>query len=149
MRLSACLNVRLDVIGPTGFTMNDKALRRAGMDYRDKALTHVHKDFDEFLAAQAPNPPRLVLMTTRSNQPFTDFRFTHRDTILMGRETSGAPDWLHERVDARLVIPMMQQTRSLNMAIAAGLVLGEALRQTNSFPSVPPSTASTTGDPAQ
>ena len=149
MRLSACLNVRLEVIGPTGFIMNDKALRRAGMDYRDKALTQVHGDFDEFLAAQAPNRPRLVLMTTQSDQPFTDFQFKYDDIILMGRETSGAPDWLHERADARLVIPMMPHTRSLNMALAAGLVLGEALRQTNGFPSVSPSTVSTTGDPTQ
>lgn len=129
--------------------MTDKALRRAGMDYRDKALTHVHNDFETFHAAQAPNRSRLILMTTQGKTPFTNFHFRHDDTILMGRETSGAPDWLHERVDARLIIPMMPETRSLNMAIAAGLVLGEALRQTNGFPAMPKSTAPMTGDPIQ
>jgi tRNA (cytidine/uridine-2'-O-)-methyltransferase len=142
MRLSACLRVPLHVIGPTGFSMDDRALRRAGMDYRDKALTHVHVDFEAFCAANAWTAPRLVLMTTKGAMPYTDFAFQRGDVIVMGRETSGAPKWLHERADARLVIPMAMGTRSLNMAVAAGLVIGEALRQTKDFPDMVPQSAS-------
>lgn len=134
MRLSACLGVPLHVIGPTGFSMDDRALRRAGMDYRDKALTQTHVDFDAFCAANAWTAPRLVLMTTSGTKAFTDFAFQRTDMIVMGRETSGAPGWLHERADDRLIIPMAAGTRSLNMALAAGIVVSEALRQTNDFP---------------
>jgi tRNA (cytidine/uridine-2'-O-)-methyltransferase len=140
MRLSACLNVPLHVIGPTGFSMDDRALRRAGLDYRDKALTSVHVDFDAFCKALAWAPPRLVLMTTKATTAHTDFQFQRGDVIMMGRETSGAPDWLHGRADARLIIPMMPDARSLNMAVAAGLVVGEALRQTKDFPNTMPQT---------
>ncbi len=141
MRLSACLSVPLHVIGPTGFSMDDRALRRAGMDYRDKALTHVHVDFDAFCTANAWTAPRLILMTTRATMTYTDFSFQKSDMIVMGRETSGAPDWLHERADARLTIPMAESARSLNMAVSAALVIGEALRQTNDFPQTKPQTA--------
>ncbi|MFN3169980.1 MAG: tRNA (cytidine(34)-2'-O)-methyltransferase [Hyphomicrobiales bacterium] len=134
MRLSACLNVPLHVIGPTGFSMDDRALRRAGMDYRDKALTHVHVDFDAFCRANAWTAPRLIVMTTKASMTYTDFSFQKSDMIVMGRETAGAPGWLHERADARLIIPMAVGTRSLNMAVSASLVVGEALRQTNDFP---------------
>ena len=134
MRLSACLNVPLHVIGPTGFSMDDRALRRAGLDYRDRSLTQTHVDFESFQQAQAWTAPRLVLMTTSAQTPYTEFTFRADDIILMGRETAGVPDWLHQRADARLLIPMMPQTRSLNMALAAGLVVGEALRQTGAFP---------------
>lgn len=141
MRLSACLNVPLHVIGPTGFSMDDRALRRAGMDYRDKALTHVHVDFDAFCTANAWTAPRLVLMTTKVSMTYTDFSFQKSDMIVMGRETAGAPEWLHERADARLTIPMAESARSLNMAVSASLVVGEALRQTNDFPKPTPQTA--------
>lgn len=134
MRLSACLAVPLHVIGPTGFSMDDRALRRAGMDYRDKALTHVHVDFDAFCTANAWTAPRLILMTTKASMAYTNFSFQKSDMIVMGRETAGAPAWLHERSDARLTIPMAESTRSLNMAVSASLVVGEALRQTNDFP---------------
>lgn len=120
--------------------MDDRALRRAGLDYRDKALTSVHVDFDAFRKATAWAPPRLVLMTTKATTAHTDFQFQRDDVIMMGRETSGAPDWLHGRADARLIIPMMPDARSLNMAVAAGLVVGEALRQTNDFPNTMPQT---------
>lgn len=136
MRLAACLGFPLHIIGPTGFAMNDKALRRAGMDYRESAATHIHQDYEAFAKTHAWSPPRLVLMTTKATSTYTDFRFAPGDIIMMGRETSGAPDWLHERADARLIIPMAPDQRSINMALAAGLVMGEALRQTNGFPAV-------------
>ncbi len=134
MRLSACVGVPLHIIGPTGFSMDDRALRRAGLDYRDKAYTQIHTDFDDFCKANAWTSPRLVLMSTKATTPFLNFKFQPTDVIVMGRETSGAPDWLHGRADERLLIPMEEGTRSLNMALAAGMVVCEALRQTDAFP---------------
>ncbi|MGD1888631.1 MAG: tRNA (cytidine(34)-2'-O)-methyltransferase [Cohaesibacteraceae bacterium] len=134
IRSAACLDFALHIIGPTGFVMTDKALRRAGLDYRDKAMVSVHSDFDEFSRSLAWNPPRLVLATTKATLPYVDFSFRANDIVVMGRETSGAPQWLHDRADERVLIPMMADRRSLNMALAAGLIMGEALRQTDSFP---------------
>lgn len=141
MRLAACLGFPLHIIGPTGFAMNDKALRRAGMDYRETAVTHIHQDYEAFQNNNAWSPPRIILMSTKANKSYTDFRFAPGDVIMMGRETSGAPDWLHGRADERLIIPMLPDQRSINMALAAGLVMGEALRQTNGFPAVETQTA--------
>ena len=134
MRLSACLDLPLHIIGPASFSMDDRALRRAGLDYRDKTLTHVHADYDAFSRSHAWSPPRLVLMSTKASTPFTQFSFQRGDMIIMGRESSGAPDWLHERADSRLLIPMKAGARSLNMALAATMVVSEALRQLNAFP---------------
>ncbi|MEM6381755.1 MAG: tRNA (cytidine(34)-2'-O)-methyltransferase [Pseudomonadota bacterium] len=134
MRLSACLDIPLHIIGPTGFVMTDRALRRAGLDYRDNAQTHLYPDFDAFSSAMAWDHPRLVLMTTQSHVPYHDHRFEAGDVIVMGRESSGAPEWLHQRADVRLCVPMAPNQRSLNLSIAASIVIGEALRQTNAFP---------------
>ena len=137
MRLSACLDVPLHIIGPTGFVMTDRALRRAGLDYRDSARTHQYPDFDAFEAAIAWDQPRLLLMTTRATVPYTAHGFARGDIIVMGSESSGAPDWLHQRADARLTIPMAPGQRSLNVALAAGMAVGEALRQLGGFPGHP------------
>lgn len=104
------------------------------MDYRDKATTQNHVDFKAFMASLAWNMPRLALMTTAAQRTYTDFAFAPTDVIILGQESAGAPAWLHERADARLRIPMAEGTRSINMAVSAGMALGEALRQTNSFP---------------
>ena len=134
IRMAACLNFPLHIIGPTSFAMTDKALRRAGLDYRDKATMSVHTDFEAFGRSLAWNPPRLILATTKASLPYVDFPFRANDVVVMGRETAGAPQWLHDRVDERVLIPMVPDRRSLNMALAAGLIMGEALRQTDSFP---------------
>lgn len=130
LRLAACLDVSVDVIGPTGFDMTDRTLRRAGLDY----LAHVeilrHADFAEFEAARLLRASRVVLLTTHSALPYTSFGFRPDDTLLLGRESAGVPDAVHEMVDARLRIPMRAGLRSLNVAVAAAMVLGEALRQT-------------------
>lgn len=133
MRLSACLATPLHIIGPTAFRMNDRALRRAGLDYRDSAQTTQHADYSAFEKSVAWLSPRLILMTTKASKSFTDYRFDRSDIILLGQETAGAPKWLHERADQRLIIPMAGESRSLNLAIAASLVLGEALRQTDGY----------------
>ncbi len=132
LRLAACLDVTVDVIGPTGFDMTDRALRRSGMDY----LRHVdivrHISFNEFLTTL--NQQRLVLLSTHAKQSHVEFEFKDSDVLMLGRESSGAPEEIHNIAQARVAIPMKKDLRSLNIAVAAAMVLGEALRQTNGFP---------------
>jgi tRNA (cytidine/uridine-2'-O-)-methyltransferase len=133
LRLAACLSVAVDVIGPTGFDMTDRTLRRAGLDYLAHADISRHDTFDAFDAARVLRASRLVLLTTHSTMSYVDFAFRPDDTLLVGRESAGVPDAVHEAADARLRIPMRAGLRSLNVAVAAALVLGEALRQTGGF----------------
>jgi tRNA (cytidine/uridine-2'-O-)-methyltransferase len=130
LRLAACLGVGVDVIAPTGFDMTDRALRRAGLDY----LAHVeivrHTGLAAFEAARRRSGSRLVLLTTQGELSYTSFAFRAGDTLLMGRESAGVPDAVHEAADARLRIPIRPGLRSLNVAVAAAMALGEALRQT-------------------
>jgi tRNA (cytidine/uridine-2'-O-)-methyltransferase len=132
LRLGACLGVAVDVIEPCGFLWDDKKLRRAGMDYLDGVDLVRHASWTRYLAA--PRQGRLVLLTTRGSEPYHRFAFRPDDTILLGRESAGAPPEVHAAADARLVIPQRQGMRSLNLAVAAALVLGEALRQTGQLP---------------
>lgn len=132
MRLAACLGVPLDLIEPLGFILGDPGVRRAGMDYLDFVSLRRHRSWQAFLdeRAQAPDAGRLVLLTTRADRPYTEFGFLPDDTLIAGRESSGVPRSVHEAADARLRIPMMSRARSLNVALALAMVLGEALRQT-------------------
>ena len=134
LRLCACLGVDVHVIEPTGFDLSDRALRRAGMDYLGQVRLIRHLSWDKFMAWQTESGRRLVLATTKAALPYTDFAFGSGDLILMGRESAGVPDAVHEAADARLLIPMAAGLRSLNVATAAAMVLGEALRQTKAFP---------------
>lgn len=133
IRLSACLGVPLDIIEPCGFPFGDSSLRRAGLDYIDRAQIGHHLSWDDFLKSLNP-AARLVLLTTKAAKPYTRFAFQPADVLLFGRESAGVPEHVHERADARIVIPMIEGLRSLNVAIAAGMVLGEALRQTDLLP---------------
>jgi tRNA (cytidine/uridine-2'-O-)-methyltransferase len=133
LRLAACLGVPVDVIGPTGFDMTDRALRRAGLDYLGKVEIVRHETFADFDAARHLRAARMVLLTTQSALAYTSFSFRSDDTLLLGRESAGVPDAVHEVADARLRIPMRTGLRSLNVAVAAAMVLGEALRQTGGF----------------
>jgi len=137
LRLAACLGVAVDLIEPFGFIWDDRRLRRAGMDYLDLADITRHASWERFRAAHGPG--RLVLLTTRGATPYQDFAFASDDTLLLGRETSGVPDAVHEAADARLFIPLRPGLRSLNVALAASMVLGEALRQTGTLPKDKPS----------
>lgn len=132
LRLGACLGVVIDIIGPAGFDMSDRALKRAGLDYADHATLVRHQSWEVFEAARgALNPrPRLVLLTTRAPTSHLDFEFHGDDILLLGRESSGAPDHVHAAADARIRIPIRAGLRSLNLAIACAIVTGEALRQT-------------------
>lgn len=137
LRLAACLGIPVDVIGPTGFDMSDRTLRRAGLDYIDHAAIERHVSFAAFEAwrtGHSPTRPRLVLLTTHATMSHVDFAFATDDILMLGRESAGVPEAVHAVADARVRIPLRTGMRSLNIAVAAGIVLGEALRQTNGWP---------------
>lgn len=139
LRLGACLDLPVDIIEPCGFIFNEKAMRRAGMDYLDKVSVRRHNSWQDFLAFRAEHPEeygRIILLTTHASTPYTDFEFRPDDVILMGRESAGVPEDVHQTADARLLIPMNKNARSINVAVSAVMVIGEALRQTNLFPKI-------------
>ena len=134
MRLGACLGVGIDIIEPCGFLLSDRNFRRAGMDYLQSADIRRHESWARFYETTRPAASRLILLTTGGDTAYADFAFTPGDVLLVGRESAGVPPAVHDAVDARLVIPLRPGLRSLNVAQAAAMVLGEALRQTNGFP---------------
>jgi len=135
IRLGACLGVAVDIIEPCGFLFSDKGLKRAGMDYVDSADVVRHASWARFHEGHRQNGAgRLVLLTSKGADPYTGFAFSAGDTILLGRESAGVPQDVHDAVDARLLIPMRAGMRSINLAQAAAMVVGEALRQTKGFP---------------
>jgi tRNA (cytidine/uridine-2'-O-)-methyltransferase len=136
IRLAACLGVSLDVIEPCGFPLSDAAIRRAAMDYADIADVQRHASWSKFHAITAPCH-RVVLFTTKGAQPLDGFVFQPDDVLLLGRESAGVPDEVHDAADARVYIPLVIGARSLNVVTAAAIALGEALRQTNGFPKPP------------
>ena len=131
LRLCACLDIPVDIIEPCGFPMGDRALRRAGMDYAQRALVSRHDDWTAYRGRSRDK--RLVLLTTKAADRYTDFAFERDDVLLLGRESGGVPESVHDAVAARISIPMAPGLRSLNVAVAAAMVVGEALRQTNGF----------------
>ncbi len=133
MRLASCLDVAVDIIEPCGFVLDDRRLRRAGMDYLDSLSLSLHTSWQAFAKSRDGAPGRLLLLTTGGELGYTEFAFAPGDTLLVGRESGGVPTAVHQAVDARLVIPMAAGRRSLNVAVAAAMALGEALRQTDRF----------------
>ena len=133
MRLCACLGVALDVIGPCGFPLGERAVRRAAMDYAQGVRITRHASWSEYLASRAGG--RLLLLTTRGAERHVDFAYRADDRLLVGRESAGAPEEVHASADARLLVPMAPAARSLNVVVAAAIVMGEALRQTGGFAS--------------
>jgi tRNA (cytidine/uridine-2'-O-)-methyltransferase len=131
LRLGGCLGVPVDIIEPCGFVMGDRQLRRAGMDYLALAEWRRHASWEAFLEARRG---RLVLLTTKASERYDRFAFAADDTLLLGRESAGAPEEVHRAADARLRVPLRPGARSLNVALAAAIVLGEALRQTQLLP---------------
>lgn len=128
MRMAAALGLTVDLIEPCAFVLDDRKLKRAGMDYLDLLDLRRHTSWAAFQRDREPG--RLVLLTTRGDAAYTAFRFEPGDHIMVGRESSGVPDAVHTAADARLVIPLKPPARSLNVALAAAMVVGEALRQT-------------------
>ena len=137
LRLSACLGLEVDIIEPCGFPFNDRSLQRAGMDYMGKVTLDRHDSWEAFLAIRRRNAPsdgRLILLTTKSDLAYTDMGFLATDTLLVGQESSGVPDSVRREVNEAVSIPMVDGVRSLNVAVAAAMVIGEALRQTGLMP---------------
>ena len=138
LRLAACLGVGAEIIEPCGFIFNDAKLRRAGMDYLLEAEIRRHSSWAAFQAwrgqaRQTLGGHRLLLLTTRGDIPYPAFAFAPDDILMVGRESAGVPPEVALAADARLVIPLRPGLRSLNVATAAAMVLGEALRQTAGF----------------
>ncbi|SJZ89150.1 tRNA (cytidine/uridine-2'-O-)-methyltransferase [Enhydrobacter aerosaccus] len=131
IRLSACLAVPLHIIEPCGFPLDDKRIRRASMDYYDLAHIVRHASWDSFRRDRPAG--RLVLLTTQAAQTFPDVVFRRDDILLLGRESAGVPQAVHDAADLRLRIPLQRGARSLNVALAATMVLSESLRQTGGF----------------
>lgn len=132
IRLAACLGVAIEFIEPCGFVFSHSGFRRAGMDYLANAEILRHESWGAFVRTLAG--ARLVLLTTKASDRYTEFAFRRGDVILLGRESAGVPDEIHAAADICLRIPLMRGMRSLNVAQAGAMVLGEALRQTGGFP---------------
>jgi tRNA (cytidine/uridine-2'-O-)-methyltransferase len=133
LRLCACLGIEAHLIGPAGFPTSDRAFRRAGMDYLDAVVIVRHPSWGDFETFRRGDRSRLVLFTTASALSYLDYRYRGDDTLLFGRESAGVPPEVHAAADARLGIPMRPGLRSLNVAVAAAMAAGEALRQTGSI----------------
>jgi len=133
LRLGACLGTPVHIIEPCGFDASDRALKRAGLDYADHADIHRHPSFENFDSWRGNAQHRIILLTTRAKKAYTTFEFTSGDLLLLGRESAGVPDEIHMIADACLRIPMVSGMRSINIALAAAIVLGEALRQTDGY----------------
>ncbi|MEI6557327.1 MAG: tRNA (cytidine(34)-2'-O)-methyltransferase [Rhodospirillaceae bacterium] len=136
MRLAACFGLGLDLIEPAGFVLDDRRLRRAAMDYAESLDFIRHRSWGAFLAGRGPG--RLVLLTTRARLSYARFAFRPDDQLMVGRESAGVPEAVSAAADACLLIPLRPPARSLNVALAAAIVLGEALRQTGGLPTPPP-----------
>ena len=133
LRLGACLGVPVDIIGPCGFPLGDRDLKRVAMDYLDLAQFIRHDSWEAYRECRGEGG-RLVLLTTHAGLSHTGFSFAAGDTLLLGRESAGVPAAVHAAADARLRVPLVAGARSLNVAIAAAMVVGEALRQIDAFP---------------
>lgn len=135
LRMAACLGSPVELIEPAGFDASDRNFRRAGLDYLDSSSLTRHPSWGGVEAWRRAEGFRLVLATTAGDTAHTDFAFAPGDVILLGRESAGVPEAVHAAAGARIVVPMRPGLRSLNVAVAAAIVLGEALRQTDLFPS--------------
>ncbi|MCF4125674.1 tRNA (cytidine(34)-2'-O)-methyltransferase [Methylobacterium sp. SyP6R] len=133
LRLAACLGVAVEIVEPAGFDVSDRHLRRSGLDYLDHVAITRHRSYAAFDAWRREAGIRLVLATTAGSVPYTAHTFRDGDCLMVGRESAGVPDAVHADADARVTIPMRAGMRSLNVAVAAGMILGEGLRQLGSL----------------
>lgn len=130
LRLAACLGVGVDIIEPAGFDISDRNLKRAGMDYIATASLMRHVNWDRFEEWRASTGRRLLLASTKAALPYVAVDYRPDDILLFGRESAGVPDHVHDKADERLIIPMVEGQRSINVAMSAAMIAGEALRQT-------------------
>jgi len=130
LRLAACLGLGVDIIEPAGFDISDRNLKRAGMDYLAAVTLIRHVNWERFEVWRQESGRRLVLASTKAAQRYTDFTYHDDDILLFGRESAGVPEHVHEKADGRILIPMVEGQRSINVAMSAAMISGEALRQT-------------------
>lgn len=128
-RLGACLGIPIDIIEPAGFLINDKRLKRASMDYYEYLDLTKHLSWKKFYEWSKQNSYQLILLTTKSQKSYYDYKFKPKDIILFGRESAGVPDYVHEAVNDRLTIPMIKGPRSINLSSSVSIVAGEMIRQ--------------------
>ena len=129
MRLAACLGLGVDIIEPAGFDLSDRNLKRAGMDYLASVVLTRHVSWQHFEAWRMPTGRRIILASTKAATRYTGFEYRPGDILLFGRESAGVPDDVHDRADARVIIPMVEDQRSINVAMSAAMIVGEAMRQ--------------------
>ncbi len=129
MRLAACLGVPVDLIGPAGFDASDRAFRRAGLDYLEHVALARHESWEAFEISRRSAASRLVLLTSKAEASYLEFEFSAADILMVGRESAGVPEQVHNAADARIRVAIRPGLRSLNVAVAGAMVLGEALRQ--------------------
>ena len=134
LRLCACMGIKAHIIEPTGFPASDRAFRRAGMDYLDQVEIIRHIGWQDFDAFRRSEGLRLVLASTKAATRYTEFAYATSDIVLLGRESAGVPDDVHNAADARIIIPMRESLRSINVAVTAAMIMGEALRQLDALP---------------
>lgn len=129
------MDVAVDIIEPCGFPFSDRSLKRSGMDYFDHAEFIRHADWESFLAFVESQRSRIVLLSSKAETAFHEFEYRNTDILLFGSEGAGVPFDVHQRADERITIKMKHGMRSLNLAVSAGMALGEALKQTGQYPS--------------
>ena len=127
LRLCACLGMKMHIIEPCGFNLNDSRFKRVAMDYLNEKDINFYQSADEFFHKKRKD--RIILMTTKASISYTKFKFDKNDTILFGRESAGVPDKVHKSIKNRLKIPMKNDKRSLNIASSVAIILAESLRQ--------------------
>ncbi len=132
LRLAACLGTAVDLIEPCGFVVDDRRLRRAGMDYIDHVSWQRYESWGKY--QQTKSPGRLILLSSKASISYVDFAFRSDDSLLLGQESAGVPELVRDVCDAAVTIPLSPGLRSLNVALAAAIVLAEALRQTQGLP---------------
>jgi tRNA (cytidine/uridine-2'-O-)-methyltransferase len=130
LRFAACMGLAVDIIEPAGFDISDRSLKRAGMDYLASVTLTRHVSWDRFEDWRSQTGRRLILASTKAASIYTDFAYRPDDILLFGRESAGVPDHVHDIADGRVLIPMVEGQRSINVALSAAMICGEALRQT-------------------
>lgn len=135
IRMAACLGIGVDIVEPAAFDVSDRHFRRAGMDYLERAAVMRHDSFSAFERWRREHGKRLLLAETDGTEPYAGFAFRPDDIVMVGRESAGVAPEVYAAADASLCIPMLPGVRSLNVALAAAMIIGEALRQTNGYPS--------------
>ena len=129
IRTCSCFDVMLEIIEPCGFMINDKRFKRVVMDYMDEKMIKFYKNYNDFFLTKKKDKSRIVLMTTKASNSYSNFKFKTTDTILFGRESAGVPEKIHKQVNKRLKIPLSLKKRSLNLATSVAITLSESLRQ--------------------